>query len=71
MPTARQLLSVCIASSVVAVVVVLVMHAIGMGDNATIAAAVSGSMAASLTATYSEPEGKTGADDAQARESEA
>ena len=70
MPTARQLLSVCIASSVVAVVVVLVMHAIGMGDNVTIAAAVSGSMAATLAAAYSEPEAKAGASDTQACESD-
>lgn len=48
MPTTRQLIVLCILVSIVSVVVVLVMHAIGLGRHAIIAAAVSSASAATV-----------------------
>lgn len=46
MPTARQLLIIACLSGVIALVVTLLLRLVGLGEHATIAAAVSASVAA-------------------------
>jgi hypothetical protein len=48
MSSARELLVVCVVACVCAVAVVLVLHALGFGEHAVIAAAVSGSTSAGV-----------------------
>jgi len=50
MPSWKELWTVCVIASVCAVTVVLVLHALGQGEHAVIAAAVSGSTSAGVTA---------------------
>ena len=59
MPTLNQLAIICIVAAVVSVVVVLLMHALGLGRYAVIAAAVSSSAAvvASMGAKHRQREG--------------
>jgi hypothetical protein len=48
MPSWKELWVVCVVASLCAVTVVLVLHALGYGDHAVIAAAVSGSTSAGV-----------------------
>lgn len=48
MPSWKELWVVCVVASVCAVTVVLVLHALGFGEHAAIAGAVSGSTSAGV-----------------------
>jgi hypothetical protein len=50
MPSWKELWTVCVVASVCAVTVVLVLHALGYGEHAVIAAAISASTSAGVTA---------------------